>query len=1107
MDLASSVVVAPRVPAGWPDDPLWYKDAIIYQLHVKAYFDSNNDGLGDFAGLTRKLDYIASLGVNAVWLLPFYPSPLRDDGYDIADYRGIHPDYGSRADFRQFIREAHRHGIKVITELVINHTSDQHPWFQAARRSPPGSPKRNYYVWSDTNQKWADTRIIFSDSERSNWAWDGEAGAYYWHRFFSHQPDLNFDNPSVVRAIMRVMRYWLDQGVDGMRLDAIPYLCARDGTRNENLPETHAVLRYLRAELDRHYSNRFFLAEANQWPEDVREYFGNGDECHMAYHFPLMPRIYMALAQEDRHPITDIMDQTPDIPDTCQWAIFLRNHDELTLEMVTERERDTLLRVYAHDRRMRLNLGIRRRLAPLMGNNRDKLKLANSLLLSMPGSPILYYGDEIGMGDNVFLGDRNGVRTPMQWSPDRNAGFSRADPAQLYLPPIMDAVYGYQAVNVEAQSVNQASLLHWTRRVIAARKAHQAFGRGTLRFLRPGNRKVLAYLREYRDEVILCVANLSSSSQPVELDLSSFKARVPVELLDHTAFLSIGDLPYPLTLPGFSFFWFVLSAAAAPPDWHDARLAPAELPVLVLPEGWRTLFSRRISEAGDLSGLLASRMRTQFETQVLPAFLGAQRWFGGSRGGAAQLADASEWNVGSGNWLLATVRVAGRGGAAGLYVLPLSLAWDEAGEERLATLGHCSLARVRQRARVGVLYDALWDDSFCRALIDAVAGELSLPVGNGHIRFSAGPAADLLQAAGELQIQRPPPAAHETTLIFGDRLRLKLYRRLGDGLSEELDMARFLSRVVPAPRIAPLAGAIEYRDRDGRRGVLALLLRHIPNQGSAWNYALDYLQRHLAALLGGAGPAPDEDVHGAFLAVIETLGRRTGEVHRALATPSGDADFDPEPIVPADLERWSAAIARQAGAALDRLEARRATLEAPLRDAAERLLAARLALLDRIGAPPPAAVGATRTRWLGDFHLGRVVLADDDFFVVDYAAPAGHGKCSPLRDAASILRSFAQVAAAALDHVGNDRPGERDALVPHARRWQDQAGSAFLAAYRQAMRGCPAYPGDEAAAALIELFELGLLLDELRRACDDTPERLAALLAELLPRIGSPDET
>jgi trehalose synthase len=514
----------------WENDPLWYKDAIIYELHVKAFKDSGDDGIGDFKGLTEKLDYIQDLGVNTVWLLPFYPSPMRDDGYDISDYHNVSPDYGNRNDARVFIREAHRRGLRVITELVINHTSDQHPWFQAARRAPAGSKKRDFYVWSDTDKKFPETRIIFTDTEKSNWAWDDVAKAYYWHRFFSHQPDLNHNNPDVVKAVIRIMRFWLDMGVDGLRLDAIPYLCVREGTNNENVPETHEVIKQIRAVIDSRYKNRMLLAEANMWPEDVREYFGDGDECHMAYNFPVMPRIFMAVAQEERHPIIEIMNQTPEIPENCQWAIFLRNHDELTLEMVTESERAFMYKAYASDPRMRVNVGIRRRLAPLMDNNRHKIELVTFLILTLPGSPVLYYGDEIGMGDNIYLGDRNGVRTPMQWSPDRNAGFSRADPQRLYLPPNMDPIYGYEAINVEAQARNPSSLLHWTKRLIAVRKNYKAFGRGSIIFLEPGNRKILAYVREYEDETLLCVVNLSRNAQPVELDLMAFKGRVPVEL-------------------------------------------------------------------------------------------------------------------------------------------------------------------------------------------------------------------------------------------------------------------------------------------------------------------------------------------------------------------------------------------------------------------------------------------------------------------------------------------------------------------------------------------------------------------------------------------------
>jgi maltose alpha-D-glucosyltransferase/alpha-amylase len=542
------------------DDPHWYKDAIIYQLHVKAFYDSTGDGMGDFAGLTERLDYIADLGVTAIWLLPFYPSPLRDDGYDIAEYTRVHPDYGTLRDFRGFVREAHRRGLRVITELVVNHTSDQHPWFAEAR-SGRRNPKRDWYVWSDTDQRYADARIIFTDTETSNWTWDQESQQYYWHRFFSHQPDLNYDNPQVIRAVLRVMRFWLDLGVDGLRLDAVPYLVEREGTSSENLPETHAVLKRLRQAVDARYEGRMLLAEANQWPPDVLPYFGDeaGPECHMAFHFPLMPRIWISLRREDRYPIVEIMEQTPEIRDENQWALFLRNHDELTLEMVTDEERDFMYAEYARDARMRINVGIRRRLAPLVDNSRRRLELLNSLLFSMKGTPVIYYGDEIGMGDNVYLGDRNGVRTPMQWTGDRNAGFSRADVHALYAPLVADPVYGYQAVNVEAQERIPGSLLNWMKRLIRVRKQYPVFGRGTLDFLHPDNRRVLAYLREHEGVTILCVASLSRFAQYVELDLSRYSGRQPVELIGRVAFPRIGELPYLLTLGPHDFLWFELT--------------------------------------------------------------------------------------------------------------------------------------------------------------------------------------------------------------------------------------------------------------------------------------------------------------------------------------------------------------------------------------------------------------------------------------------------------------------------------------------------------------------------------------------------------------------
>ncbi len=921
MNDAKSPALEPAEASGLePRDPLWYKDAVIYQVNVKSFFDSNDDGIGDFKGLTSKLEYIRDLGVNTIWLMPFYPSPLKDDGYDIADYQDVHPQFGTLDDFRAMLQEAHRLGLKVITELIINHTSDQHPWFRAARAAPQGSPLRDFYVWSDTDQKYLGTRIIFTDTETSNWTWDSQAKAYYWHRFFSHQPDLNFDNPQVLAAVLQTMRFWLDMGVDGFRLDAIPYLVEREGTNNENLPETHAVIKQLRAAIDAHYENRFLLAEANQWPEDVREYFGDGDECHMAYHFPLMPRIYMAIAQADRYPIIEIMQQTPDIPDSCQWAIFLRNHDELTLEMVTSKERDYMYTTYASDLKARINLGIRRRLAPLMENDPDRIKLMNSLLLSMPGSPIVYYGDEIGMGDNFFIGDRNGVRTPMQWSPDRNAGFSRADPQRLYLPPIMDAVYGYQSTNVEAQSRDPSSLLSWTKRMLAVRKTSQAFGRGSRRFLRPGNRKILAYLREFGEDTILCVANLSRSAQPVELNLAEFKGRVPVEMLGRTTFPPIGDLPYLLTIAAFGFYWFRLATDAEVPSWHEQIVSIDERPVLVLFDGWTSLFRERVVpwRIG-----IAEKTRLQFETDTLPRYIETQRWYAakGARLDRARIADHLLWQEGKTTWLVALLDLECAAERTS-YFMPLALAWEERDEERVRNLSTAAVAKIRQQANVGVMGDAFADELFCRSIVAAMAARKEIAMAQGKLQFR--PTAAFARLAGTdfnaLPVARPRGSSSNTVVNIGERLMLKGYRRLRTGANPELEMGLYLTEVAHFPNCAPLAGALEYIGNDGEVRLLAILQGYVANQGDGWSYSLEYLQRHLEQ----HRTAPADDVvpaatHEAYLAMIRVLAARTAELHKALARPSQDSAFSPQPLTRADIDAYAQRAADEARNALELL--------------------------------------------------------------------------------------------------------------------------------------------------------------------------------------------
>jgi len=1086
---------APQRINGLEDDPLWYRDAVIYQLNIKAFFDSNDDGVGDFKGVTSKLDYVRDLGVNTIWLMPFYPSPLRDDGYDISEYEDINPQFGTLADFREMLDEAHKRGLRVITELVINHTSDQHPWFQAARNAPAGSPERDFYVWSDNDSRFAGTRIIFTDTEKSNWSWDPVAKAYYWHRFFSHQPDLNFDNPRVLESVLKTMFFWLDMGVDGFRLDAIPYLIERDGTGNENLPETHGVIKKLRAAIDARYKNRFLLAEANMWPEDVREYFGNGDECHMAYHFPLMPRMYMAIAQEDRHPIVEIMQQTPDIPEGCQWAIFLRNHDELTLEMVTNKERDYMYRMYAADHRARINLGIRRRLSPLMENDLDRVKLMNGMLLSMPGSPIIYYGDEIGMGDNVFVGDRNGVRTPMQWNPDRNAGFSRADPQRLYLQPIMDAVYGYGAVNVEGQQREPASLLNWMKRLLAVRKSSRVFGRGRLTFLTPGNRKILAYLRELDGEAILCVANLGRTAQPVELDLARFKSRVPVELLGRTAFPPIGDLPYLLTLPGFGFYWFELSTEVDVPRWHEEKLLREDLPVIVLFDGWTSFFRDRVLP---WRIAMANKTRQQLEEQVLPKYFGLQRWFAGKGETVqgARLADHLLWESHGQQWMLALFDVVsgtGKTATSQPYFLPLSVEWGESEEAPAPERSSSAIAKVRQQAEVGILADALSGANFCRALVEKIGEGGEIVMTGGKLRFT--PTAAYRQLVGDdvwsLPLGVPPTESSNTTVTLGDRLFLKSYRRLNKGTNPEFEIGRYLTEVARFANCIPVAGAIDYVAADGATCAVALLQACVSNQGDGWTFTLEYLDRYFADTRNLAGDS-SSDSHGSYLALAQTLGQRTAELHLALATPGGGSDFEPEPMQATDIVQWKARVSDEARATLALLSARLKGLEKTLREEAKDFLAGgQPALLARIDATAFDPAGALKLRYHGDYHLGQVLLRENDFVIIDFEGEPARTlderreKHSPLRDVAGMLRSFDYARWSALQRVASGANAAVCASL--AEEWLKGTRAAFLGGYAQGVEEGRLLASFQAARELVGLFEIEKALYELRYELNNRP--------------------
>ncbi|HXS53355.1 MAG TPA: maltose alpha-D-glucosyltransferase [Usitatibacter sp.] len=1088
-------------------DPLWYMDAIIYQLHVKAFFDSDGDGIGDFRGLTSKLDYVRDLGVNTLWLLPFYPSPMLDDGYDVADYRNVHPAYGTRSDFRRFVREAHERGLRVITELVVNHTSDQHPWFQAARRAPPGSAKRDYYVWSDDPNKYAGTRIIFTDTESSNWAWDPVAQQHYWHRFFSHQPDLNFDNPHVLRAVLKAMHFWLDMGVDGFRLDAIPYLVEREGTNNENLPETHEVIKAIRADLDRNYRGRMLLAEANQWPEDVRQYFGDGDECNMAYHFPMMPRLYMAIAMEDRYPLVEILSQTPPIPANCQWAIFLRNHDELTLEMVTDRERDYMYRIFADDPRMRVNVGIRRRLAPLMENSRPKIELITFLLMTMPGAPILYYGDEIGMGDNIYLGDRNGVRTPMQWSPDRNGGFSRADPQRLYLPPVMDPIYGYEAVNVEAQLRNPSSLLQWTRRLVATRSNYKSFGRGSISFLDPGNRKILAYVREHEDEAVLCVANLSRVPQAVELDLARFEGRVPVEILGQEPFPPVGKLPYLFTLAGHGYLAFRLAADVKPPGWHEERLATRRIPLLVLAPAWQEVLehSGPVPQPGEFF-LHASHEKLRDE--VLLPYLRQRRWFAARNEPIADTRTVmlASWKVEATNWTVVFLEVDLASGGCQRYFIPLGLDWETRTYDPMERFGNNAIVRVRHRDRVGVFYAAFADAAFTRALARAMGANLEVAFGPGRLRFSSTSAYSAFAAAIADDVRVPAVEQSNTAVFFGNRLFLKGYRRMRDGVNPELELGRFLTEVSPFANIAPVLGAMEFV-RDGEEPVtLAILQKFVENQGDLWQLTL----QHLGNMLNPAHPAatdaasPGEEAATEFLlGRMALLGRRVAEMHRALCVTTGDRAFDPEPTTEADVEAWKAAVEKEMATSFAQLEAAIPHLEAAAQEQAAALAARRERLRARIRATRAPASPVLKTRFHGDLHLGQVLVAQDDFVLVDFEGEPGRpmserrAKSSVLRDVAGMLRSFSYAAHAARMRREPGAPAEAGLAAVDA--WERGAAHHFREGYARGATGLASVPSDAAEfQSLLELFLVEKALYELRYEIAQRPGWIGIPLTGLL---------
>lgn len=1073
------------------DDQLWYKDAIIYEVHVRAFFDENGDGIGDFKGLTSKLDYLEDLGITAIWLLPFYPSPLRDDGYDISDYFDVHPHYGSLKDFKNFLKEAHKRGIKVITELVLNHTSDQHSWFRKSRRAKPGSKWREFYVWSDTPNKYLDARVIFKDFESSNWTWDPVAKAYYWHRFYSHQPDLNYDNPKVHDAIFQVLAYWLEMGVDGVRLDAVPYLYEREGTNCENLPETHAFLKKLRAFVDSRFKNKMLLAEANQWPTDAVAYFGDGDECHMVFHFPLMPRMFLAIKLEDRFPLIDIITSTPQIPENCSWALFLRNHDELTLEMVTDEERDFMYRVYAKEKDARINLGIRRRLAPLLKGDRRQIELMNVMLFTLPGTPVIYYGDEIGMGDNLSLGDRNGVRTPMQWSSGLNAGFSKASPRKLYLPVITDPKYHYEAVNVENQLSDQDSLLWWMRGLITLRKRFKAFSRGTLEFLYPENNKILAYVREYKDEKILVAINLSRRPQVAELDLSKWEGYVLHELLGGTRLPKIQKTPYTLIFDPYGYYIFVLLKE------QQQLVARFEAEPEI-----------RIEDA--TSELFKGKPKERLEKEAIPAYIKGCRWFGG-KGKEVELvkireAVAIEYS-GSSKFYLLVLDVFYTEGLPETYLLPLGLATGDLArkidnEERGAVI-----ARFSTGMENGILYDASYDKYFRNILLWLIATKKELKGSLG--RLVSIPSEKFFELKFEeiLDIESHIMRAEQsnTSFVYEDKAVLKLFRRLEEGINPELEIGEALTSR-GFPHIPPYLGHIYYQEPGSEPSIVAILQGFIKNQGDAWQLFQEELKKYYARLslskplIAKPNPltildASEQDIPRPIaelmgeetLNLLYLLGIRTGEFHLALLRLKDLPEFSPEPYG----YLYQVALAQAMRSYAKRvIEQGSKLLNQEKGQDFKKVLEKEDIILQRFSALTKLRIDAKRIRIHGDYHLGQVLYNDKDFVIIDFegepARPLSERRLrrSPLRDVAGMLRSFHYAAYVALSKLEG-----KSSCEEWAELWHHYASAVFLKAYLRTVEGSVLIPKDRnALKVLLDAFLLEKAIYELHYEMNNRPE-------------------
>lgn len=1082
------------------DDNLhWYKDAIIYELHIKAFRDGNCDGIGDFKGLIEKIPYLADLGVTAIWLLPFYPSPLRDDGYDIADYYNINPSYGDIRQFKAFLKEAHKRGLKVITELVINHTSDQHPWFQRARKAPKGSEHRNYYVWTDDPTEFKDARIIFQDYETSNWTWDPVAKQYFWHRFFHHQPDLNFSSLQVQQEVFKIMDYWCKMGVDGFRLDAVPYLFERNGTNCENLPETHDYLKKLRKYVDDHYPGTLLLAEANMWPEDSAAYFGDGDECQMNYHFPLMPRMFMALQMEDRYPITDIFDQTPAIPDNCQWAIFLRNHDELTLEMVTDEERDYMYKVYVKDPKARINLGIRHRLAPLLENNRRKIELMNALLFTLPGTPVIYYGDEIGMGDNFYLGDRDGVRTPMQWHSDRNAGFSEANPQQLYLPLILDPQFHYESVNVELQSRNTSSLLWWMKRVISTRKKYKAFGRGDMKFVQSENAKVLAFTRTYEEQTMLVVANLSRFAQVAELDLDAYKGFVPVEILSRNRFPNVReDVPYFFTLGAYTTQSFILEKV------HPELENEYELQTLKINK-WKDLLKPETIE--------------QLENDILPNYMMRLRWFGGKGRGmeTVRIIDNAAIPMENDSAYVLLLEVTYRDGLPDMYQLPVACGLGQFSYKLQDNCPQSVIALMKVNGEDAVLYDAIYGIDLQQVIIKNMAQHADIAQGNSELRFSGNKQLKKhLQANPKTKPRVISAEQSNTSITYDNSFYLKFYRKVDRAINPDVELSRFLSETAKFKHTPGYVGTIEWKFGKASM-VLGMMQEMVKSTSDGWAYMLDRLDdfnekilSHTdiaavpSALLGSiTDPVDYEEVPESMKELLEgtvaelflLLGVRTGEMHLALGSASDLPAFQPEPFSLHYQRSLFSSLQSLVRVAFQSLSKNLKSLPEGVREEAEEVLKMKDEILTILKKIYSKKIDVSKIRIHGDYHLGQVLFTGKDFLILDFEGEPSRSyserrlKYSALRDVAGMIRSFHYAAYASLFLDNQIRPEDVRTLLPYVQQWYHYMSGFFLKSYMETVGNADFVPNNkEDLEILLQTYLLQKAIYELNYEINNRPD-------------------